>query len=123
MYRKIRKLVISMLFALSILISGAAVVSMSDMQVSADVVWDSVSIETSYAKGQEFVVPNRVLTVDGQSIQADSTVIFPDGTTTISKNVDLKMAGVYTIKYTAYLNGKIYSANDETFVVKYISIF
>jgi hypothetical protein len=101
-------------------LSGVAVISLPGKTVFASTTWSEVELKEEYMQGEELTIPDRVLTVNGKNVAADATVIFPNGTTTISKTIVLDMAGIYTIQYTAY-EGRVYSIN-ETITVKYKAV-
>ena len=114
MNRKIRMFLIAVLFSLSILISGSAIVNMNNSMANAANVWSEVTFEESYLQGDTLNVPDRTLTVDGKdAVVASATVTMPDGTTTTNQTVQLTLAGKYTIKYTAMVGGRVYSRVEE----------
>lgn len=56
-------------------------------------------LEAVYYEGDEVVIPDGTFTVDGQTISASSSVIFPDGTTHNTKKLVISQYGVYKVSY------------------------
>ena len=79
MNKKVKRLLITMAFSLSILISGSAVVNMRNSKALAERIWSDVTFEESYLQGDTLRVPDRILAVDGKEFIATVTVTFPDG--------------------------------------------
>lgn len=78
--------------------------------------WQESLVETSYAYGTTFTLPQRAITVDGTDYVADVSLKMPDGTVTTKSSVELTDGGVYTLSYIAIVNGKTYF-QEETFTV------
>lgn len=87
--------------------------------VKTDAAWSGGDICDGYEFLSEFTVPERTLTVDGESAAADSVVIYPDGTATKNSTITLDQSGRYEIRYTAVIGGKIYYENVEFVVNKH----
>ena len=121
MNKKIRKFLIAAVFSLSILVTGSAIVNMQNPEVLAANTWSEVTFEECYLQGDTLYVPDRTLNVGGTEVTATVTVTLPDGTTTTSKTVTMKLAGQYTVKYTAMVNGRVYS-QTETVMAKYATV-
>lgn len=82
----------------------------------AQPVWSQSALEQEYGFGTVLTVPERTVTVDDKSAKATSVVEYPDGSATRKTEVTLNMGGVYTLTYTAVIDGKPY-AEVETFKV------
>lgn len=66
-----------------------------------------------YTVGDDFTVPERTVSVGGQTVTASSTVVLPDGSATKNTRLTLTQAGLYTVKYAA-----AGYADEETFRVR-----
>ena len=75
----------------------------------AQTAWSDAAVENTAAYGSVFVVPERTVTVDGTTVTAQSVIIRPDGSATTEKRIVLSDSGIYTVIYTAAVNGKSYS--------------
>ena len=123
--------VLSLALALCATIAGAAVVYQGfgkvDNVVNAsitsgvkrDVAWSDDNLKESYEFLSKFTVPARTLTVGDQNALAESVVIYPDGTATKNKEINLDQSGLYEIRYTAVIGGKTYYENVEFTVEKH----
>ncbi len=78
--------------------------------------WSAVNIETSYAYGDDFIVPERTVTAGDKTVTALSTVTYPNGKITSEKTVRLGIIGDYVIRYYAEIGSKQY-AKEEKFSV------
>lgn len=86
------------------------------------IVWADTVIETDYALGTEFTVPEQTVSNNGIAVKADFTLEYPNGTATTKKTVILDQTGEYCLNYTARLGGKPYVKTYTFFVHKnYIS--
>ena len=70
--------------------------------------WSELSLEKEYTYGTEFELPTRVCTIDGQPYKINGTLEYPDGVVTKNAMTKLTMAGVYTLKHSTIVNGKVY---------------
>ena len=68
--------------------------------------WSSVNIESVYAYGDEFTVPERTVTAVGKSVTALTTVTYPNGKITSEKSIKLSICGNYVIRYYAEIGSK-----------------
>ncbi len=94
------------------LLSTALVIAFADQPV-----WSSVEIEEEYEYGSTFSVPERKVTVNGKTQTATSTVILPDGSSTVKTELTLNVSGRYTVVYRASADGKPY-AEEHSFIVR-----
>lgn len=78
--------------------------------------WSDVSIAASYPLGTEFSAPLRTVTVAGETVEATSSLVYPDGTATLRDPCILDQAGTYTVRYAAKVGGAPY-ADEVTFYV------
>ena len=99
-------------------VDGAAGVTVTS-GVKADAAWSGGEIRDGYEFLSEFTVPAHTLTVGNKSAEADSVVIYPDGTATKNKTITLNQSGRYEIRYTAVIGGKTYYENVEFVVNKH----
>lgn len=72
---------------------------------------------STYSVGDDFIVPEATVTVGSKVLTASSTLVYPNGDATTSKNITLSQYGRYTISYVAENNGKIY-CKDVIFMVE-----
>lgn len=79
-------------------------------------------IESSYAYGEEFFVPDATVSVGGSQVNATFAVKYPNGNVTRERNFFLTQAGTYTVTYYATANGTHYS-EEKTFTVENKSYF
>lgn len=79
--------------------------------------WSDSTIEQEYDFRSVFTVPTRTVSVGGQTLEATSTVVFPDGNATVAKSVALEQVGDYQVRYSAKSGDNVYSCT-ETFTVK-----
>lgn len=82
----------------------------------SDPVWQTISVESSYAYGTMFALPQRKINVNGTDYIADAFLTMPDGTVTAKSEVALNDGGRYTLSYVATVQGKTY-LQEETFTV------
>ena len=62
-----------------------------------------------YSVGDWLEIPKGTLMVDGNAYVASSAVCFPDGTTSRKNGFLIEQAGIYTVRYFATVDGKVYS--------------
>mgnify|MGYP002796147961 CR=1 FL=1 len=79
----------------------------------------SSEISNYYTVGDTFTVPERTVSVGGQTVTADSTLVYPDGTVTKNTQVTLTQAGLYTVRYAAasYADQVTFRVRDKAFGV------
>ena len=82
----------------------------------SEAVWQASTIETSYAYGTVFSLPQRSINVKGTDYAAEVSLKMPDGTVTTKSTVALNDGGVYTLSYVVTVDGKTYF-QEETFTV------
>ena len=80
-------------------------------------VWSALTVESEYDYGTEYTLPTRTLVVSGKEYSVKGTLEFPDGTVTRLTKTTLNAAGVYTLKHTLNVDGKVY-LKEETFTVQ-----
>ena len=123
----------SILF-LSILMTMCVAFSTISALASGSVQWENIIIN-EYNLGNEFNVPSRNVTVNGQTYSAKATVIFPSGKATSENVISFDQAGRYAIQYSVEVNGfpyikteyidikhDAYSYLDENTVAKSLNI-
>ncbi len=106
------------LLCVTALLSTAAVVAFADQPL-----WSEVTIQKEYAYGETFTVPERIVTVGGQTVTATHTVVYPDGSSTLKSVLNLNMSGVYTLCYQAMVDGKPYIEELQFLVKDYLYYF
>lgn len=103
---------------------GAAILSLSlalgigctVYNVYAKTSWTDTKIKEEYDLWEEFKVPEREVTVNGETVKAKTVVTTPDGNATKEKSIQLETAGKYTVTYTAKVDKKHY-VDEESFIV------
>ena len=118
MSKKWKTIVASAVLAAAVAASGTAVYMGQGKTdpVYASAAWSDPTVEDIKPFGTKFTVPERTVTVDGNAVTASAVVIKPDGSATTEKEVTLDVSGVYTVVYTATVNGKPY-VDEVTFRV------
>ena len=86
----------------------------ANAQVNVDV---ASEIQTEYAFGDEFVLPECSFEKGGKTVTATASLEYPDGTQTKEGKVTLNQSGNYVLKYIASLDGKTYTKEYDFFVV------
>ena len=118
MSKKIRKTMLAGLLSFSVLLFGAAIVNVYDAGALATDGWSEVEIAETYLQGETLTIPDRIFTLNGVEKPATVTVTYPDKSTTTNSTLRLRMAGKYTVSYTAVVEGRVYK-EVETFVANY----
>lgn len=118
MNKKWKTIVASAVLAAAVAASGTAAIVGGDSEQPAYAMptWSDSAVEDVKPFGTKFVVPERTLTSGDTTVTATSVVIKPDGSATTAKEISLDMSGVYTIIYTATVDGKPY-VDEVTFRV------
>ncbi len=118
MNKKWKTIVASAVLAAAVAASGTAAIVGGDSEQPAYAMptWSDSAVEDIKPFGTKFVVPERTLTSGDTTVTATSVVIKPDGSATTAKEISLDMSGVYTIIYTATVDGKPY-VDEVTFRV------
>lgn len=80
---------------------GCLALAVGSVYASSQTTGSSPGVSAYYTVGDTFTVPERTVSVDGQTVTAASTVIFPDGSATKNTQLTLTQAGLYTVKYAA----------------------
>lgn len=103
--------------ALSVLVcsAAAAAVGFSGLgkQVSYAEVWEASAIEKTYEMGSVFRIPERTVSVGGNTATASALLVCPDQTATAAASVVLDQAGTYCVKYAAEIGGIPYAAEER----------
>ncbi len=111
-----KKILIAALAAVSCATCAAALALSGQAYRAQAADWQPVTLEDAYAYGTQFQVPSRTVTAGGTTVQAVPTLRLPDGSASIAAQTALDMTGVWTLSYTAIIDGKGYR-QDETFKV------
>lgn len=71
----------------------------------------ATDILTQYDLGQEFLIPEAIISYNGQDYEATSTILyFPNGTPYTSEKLKLSSIGEYILEYQVVVDGKTVSA-------------
>lgn len=76
-------------------------------------VWSDSELNTEYKTGTTLTIPARTLTIGGQTIEADATIVYPDGRATVASKVTLDIHGTYRVDYIVVFAGKAYKDTVE----------
>lgn len=79
--------------------------------------YSSVSYEAVYELGETLVIADQTVTVNGQSVTMDKTVVYPSSKAVSADKVVLNEYGEYSVKYSKAVSGKYYS-NDYSFKIE-----
>lgn len=79
--------------------------------------WSDSGIQSEYGYGTVLTLPQRTVTVDGETAAAVTVLQFPDGSATRATTATLGMSGIYTLTYSATVAGRAY-AETEQFTVR-----
>ena len=76
---------------------------------------------TQYYLGEEIIISDRQITVDGKKYDAQVAVYHPDGNAYAENRLVLDELGAYVIEYRAVVDGKLYTEREtlETIVAPY----
>jgi len=72
------------------------------------------TIENEYFLGQEVIIPNGTFEINSESIPATHEVVLPNGTVIGSNKFFVDQTGLYTIRYSAKKDNKVYF-NEKQF--------
>ncbi len=110
--------------AAAVLLCAVLVVGLTAVLAFANMpVWSGADLEEEYEFGQVLAVPERTVSVGGSSVKAAHTVIYPDGSSTLSGQVALNISGLYTVSYQAVVDGKPYADELSFRVADYLYSF
>lgn len=84
--------------------------------VNAEAEWAAVDISESYPINSEFTIPEREVTVNGETVRVSGVLVYPDGTATLMSPSVLDQTGTYSVRWSAEVGGKPY-AEESTFVI------
>ena len=55
--------------------------------------WSDAQIDGDYAVNSEFVIPSRTVSVNGQTVEVQGVLVYPDGTATLKSPSVLNQTG------------------------------
>ncbi len=112
------KLATRMIFATLVIAVIALVITVNPTrdEVSA-AEWNNEQVTESYFLGSEFTLPEAKLTVNNKTVDANVSLIFPDGSAKRAQKIVLDQIGTYVLKYSATVDGKPYG-KEVPFVVR-----
>ena len=114
---KLKKLLIT---SLSAALLGACIVPVASAVVKASATedWSDVEIGKEYLVDEKVTIPERTLTIGGETYDASIKMTYPNGTTKWIESGDflLETAGEYTLTYEVFANKKSYTEAEEFFV-------
>ena len=86
-------------------------------RITAKAEWSNEQITQEYFLGAEFKLPEAKLTVGEKTVDANVSLIAPDGSATRAEKTVLNQVGTYVLKYSAVVDGKPYG-KDVSFDVR-----
>lgn len=114
---KLKKLLIA---SLSVALAGAVAIPVTGAIVKASntEIWSDVAIEAEYLVNDTLNIPDRTLSIGGETYETTIKMTYPNGVTKTVKSGEfsLDVAGGYTLTYEVRVNGKRYSESEEIFV-------
>ena len=78
--------------------------------------WSDAQIDGDYAVNSEFVIPSRTVSVNGQTVEVQGVLVYPDGTATLKSPSVLNQTGTYTVNWSAEIDGQPYATEQSFFV-------
>lgn len=119
MSKTLRKLALTVIIALALVVTGFSLALPGSQDAYAEPTWSDAEIADVYAAGTPFQVPAREVQIDASTtVSANAVIVLPDGSVTTQSSLTLKMPGVYTVRYTAVSGNKSY-VDEEQFIVRY----
>ena len=108
--RKILSLALCAALAGAFAVVGTVELFSSKIRPSADITIDLLEeLETEYAFGDTFVIPECTFTKEGESVDGVPSLQYPDGTQTGDITTTLNQSGNYVLRYLATIDGKVYT--------------
>ncbi len=86
---------------------------------SAEVSLGTTTLKTEYAFGESITIPNRDITVEGETFSVQPTILTPNGSYKKVSQLTLNEVGEYVLEYSVVKDGKFYSASDSFDVYNY----
>ena len=111
--KKKKSIILASVLGAALAIGGALLIP-KQVDVSAD--WSAIQLESTYTIGASITIEPRTINVGGKNYNATSIVKLPDGTATKLTEIKLDESGLYTVVYTATVNGTHYYT-EFTFTV------
>ena len=107
MSKTLRKLALTVIIALALVVTGFSLALPGSQDAYAEPTWSDAEIADVYAAGTPFQVPAREVQIDASTtVSANSVIVLPVGSVTTQSSLTLKMPGVYTVRYTAVSGNK-----------------
>ncbi len=85
--------------------------------MTANAEWTVGELEDKYLYGTVLNVPDAEVQIDDRAVEAEATVVYPNGVSVKTDTVSLDQVGVYTVAYRAFLDNEHY-LREETFTVE-----
>lgn len=76
-----------------------------------EVTLSDVTLASTYTVGDELVIPQADITVDGKTYKAKTVLIMPDGKATRETSIEFTVTGKYELRYQVEESGKVYSVS------------
>ncbi len=111
-----KKLALAMTFAVCLTLGALGIGLVKNQNAQAETIWSEVAIQSEYALGTQFNVPERRFQINGEWVAAQGIVQLPNGSAMSKQQLTLNEYGSYTVVYTAVVGGKAYR-QTESFIV------
>lgn len=134
MIKKRHAIMLSAVLAVSLTAGTAGIVAVSERSgvtddafaatqyvqsaLAATASWSDPQLKLEYEYGARFSVPARTVTVDDKTVTATAVLQLPDGSATRLTDIVLDMSGVYTLRYTAIVDGAPYFDEHKFSVIE-----
>jgi len=103
--------------AIAATVGGGALANQQDVVTGVAENWQIGAMDSTYAYGTSFDVPEAMVEVNGETVAATATVTYPDGLTVSDDDVKLSQAGIYTVTYRAVV-GDTHYVEEKNFTVE-----
>ncbi|MBP3423246.1 MAG: hypothetical protein J6K86_05730 [Clostridia bacterium] len=114
---KLKKLLVT---SLSAALLGACIVPVASALVKASATenWSEVEIGAEYLVDEKVTIPERTLTIGGETYEAAIKMTYPNGSTKWIESGEfvLETAGEYALTYEVFVGQRSYTETEEFFV-------
>lgn len=123
MKTKTRNILIAIIIALAVALFATATYIIVFGASNETVVWTQTNLQPNYNFGDELELPSCSASIDGATVGASTTLVWPDGRESSNKQVVLTQSGNYTVRYLAKKDSSVY-LKEESFRVnaKYVVV-
>ena len=118
--KKMKKFLIASMCIAAVGVIAAPVTSAIMSGKAADTLtWEDINLETEYCRDDTIVIPERNLSINGNTYDAVIKLKYPNGDTKMVQSGEFRLAqpGQYTLIYEAKDDNSISYTDEETFLV------